>query len=80
MYILEMPKSRAWDFFEKVSAKQSQCNHCGGIVTTSGNTSNLFTHLKIHHFDLYAREFDKNRRTEGMYILLNFTLDLRISF
>ncbi|XP_036343682.1 zinc finger BED domain-containing protein 4-like, partial [Rhagoletis pomonella] len=39
-----------WNFFEKCKANSSaKCCTCGKIYKTSGNTSNLFDHIKRSH-------------------------------
>ena len=45
-------KSSVWDFFTQDTTskiKRAKCNECQEYVRTSGNTSNLYTHLRIHH-------------------------------
>ncbi|XP_052129326.1 zinc finger BED domain-containing protein 4-like [Frankliniella occidentalis] len=42
------PKSAAWKHFTKLSKTEAKCTICGGVVKTSGNTSNLWLHLEGH--------------------------------
>ena len=45
-----MPKkSKIWRHFENVGKNEAQCTICLRKVRTSGNTSNLFAHLKTVH-------------------------------
>lgn len=42
------PKSDIWRQFTKTSKTEAKCKYCLKILKTSGNTSNLKAHLKIH--------------------------------
>ncbi|CAI6372824.1 unnamed protein product [Macrosiphum euphorbiae] len=42
------PRSKAWNCFKKINGSESICKVCSNIVKYSGNTSNLFKHLKKH--------------------------------
>ncbi|XP_075151908.1 E3 SUMO-protein ligase ZBED1-like isoform X2 [Haematobia irritans] len=42
--------SEVWEYFEKMrDKKHAKCRSCGKVYKTSGNTSNLFDHLKRSH-------------------------------
>lgn len=43
------PISNVWKHFTKVSSNLSMCNICRKRLKTSGNTSNLRSHLKTHN-------------------------------
>lgn len=43
------PRSKAWSFFTKLTENTASCNLCGNVVKYSGNTSNLFKHMKTNH-------------------------------
>ena len=35
-------RSVVWQFFTKINGKEAKCDKCEDIISTSGNTSNLF--------------------------------------
>lgn len=41
--------SEVWSYFKKTDKQYAKCRICGKIYKTSGNTSNLFDHLKRAH-------------------------------
>ena len=43
-----------WDHFTKISTEPGRviCNHCTVKIKTSGNTSNLHTHLRVHNIEI----------------------------
>lgn len=43
------PKSQLWKHFEKTSSLTATCRYCKQQLKTSGNTSNLKSHLKTKH-------------------------------
>ncbi|XP_029966352.1 zinc finger BED domain-containing protein 4-like [Salarias fasciatus] len=54
-------KSAVWDYFTQPIPGKAVCNTCkehvsmgGGTNAKTFNTSNLWSHLRIHHSDLYA--------------------------
>lgn len=55
-----MPKrkiSRVWTWFSKSSDRKiAKCIKCGEEYKTSGNTSNLFDHIKRAHMELLNSE------------------------
>lgn len=44
------PRSDVWRYYyyTKISQNEAKCNYCSKMCKTSGNTSNLKSHLKIH--------------------------------
>ena len=49
------PKSELWKHFVKNSDNKSAvCRHCGKIIKTSGNTSNLKCHLESKHSNILS--------------------------
>lgn len=51
--------SAAWEYFTsndvtKEGKKTANCNICSKCVVFNGNTTNLLSHLRIHHQDEYA--------------------------
>ncbi|XP_058456366.1 zinc finger BED domain-containing protein 6-like [Malaya genurostris] len=44
-----MPPVRGVRSYFTITGKQAQCNSCGKKVSFSGNTTNLWKHLKLHH-------------------------------
>lgn len=47
------PKSEIWLHFDQCDDKKSaRCRHCGSIIKTSGNTSNLRCHLQHRHINI----------------------------
>ena len=42
-------KSNVWDYFEKLSNSSIKCKECLKQLTFSGNTTNLWDHLKRKH-------------------------------
>lgn len=42
-------KSQWWAFFIKLDASSAKCKTCGKILKTSGNTSNLKSHIQSSH-------------------------------
>ncbi|XP_017462047.1 PREDICTED: zinc finger BED domain-containing protein 4-like, partial [Rhagoletis zephyria] len=48
-----MPRiSEFWKHFTKLSSSAAKCNHCGNVLKTSGNTSNLKCHMQSVHGEL----------------------------
>lgn len=47
--------SIVWTYFKKVDTRNVSCNLCGKNYKSSGNTTNLATHLKIKHHHAYAQ-------------------------
>ena len=54
-------KSAVWQYFTQPTVGKAVCNTCkenvsmgGGTSAKTLNTSNLWSHLRIHHSDLYA--------------------------
>lgn len=46
------PKSFIWQHFEKgADKKTAKCRHCGKVLKTGGNTSNLWCHYQHKHHD-----------------------------
>lgn len=67
------PKSRAWAYFVKKEGNLASCKVCGNIVKYSGNTSNLFKHLRSSHQHIEVSDektkekgpSEKRRKDEG---------------
>lgn len=50
-------RSIVWEHFKKTAEKtKAICSHCGKIIKTSGNTTNLADHLKRIHPNLNIDE------------------------
>lgn len=49
------PTSSVWTFFKKLDSKSCSCNLCGRTYRTSGNTTNLATHLRNKHYSAYLK-------------------------
>lgn len=47
--------SGVWKYFRKNDTRNVCCNLCGKNYKTSGNTTNLATHLKNKHFHAYNK-------------------------
>lgn len=47
--------SIVWTYFKKVDTRSVSCNLCGKNYKSSGNTTNLATHLKSKHHHAYAQ-------------------------
>lgn len=46
-------KSDVWMYFTRLEDLRARCNLCLQVCKHSGNTTNLKTHLKRHHFALF---------------------------
>uniref|UniRef100_A0A1B6BWX9 BED-type domain-containing protein n=1 Tax=Clastoptera arizonana TaxID=38151 RepID=A0A1B6BWX9_9HEMI len=64
------PKSDVWRYFTRTSKQEAKCNFCSKLLKTSGNTSNLKSHLKVHKLKdeikskpLVQTKADSNRPT-----------------
>ncbi|KAM8934218.1 zinc finger BED domain-containing protein 4-like [Pelodytes ibericus] len=63
-------KSIVWDYFSQPSLGQAMCNTCktnvsmGSATAKTKNTSNLWTHLRIHHVELF-NEAQKTKEKES---------------
>jgi len=57
--------SVVWNYFKKIDFKSVSCNLCGKTYKTSGNTTNLATHLKSKHHHAYAQLFIKSKTKVG---------------
>lgn len=49
-------KSEVWTYFKEYAnnKKTARCNLCLSEVNRYGNTTNLYSHLKIHHSIVYS--------------------------
>lgn len=72
------PKSSAWQYFDKVAdTKNAKCRSCFKVVCTSGNTTNLVTHLRQCHQALYQRfknmseQSKSNKATDKVSLTIN---------
>ncbi|XP_008180283.1 zinc finger BED domain-containing protein 1-like [Acyrthosiphon pisum] len=48
VFSMSPPRSKAWNCFKKKNGSEAICKVCSNIIKYSGNTSNLFKHLKKH--------------------------------
>lgn len=53
--------SIVWTYFKKVDTKSVSCNLCGKTYKSSGNTTNLASHLRSKHHHAYAQLYIKER-------------------
>jgi hypothetical protein len=53
-----------WKHFQKVTPNTAKCNMCSKILKTSGNTTNLKTHLKQKHYSILQHLSDEKKETE----------------
>lgn len=60
--------SVVWNFFKKIDRQNVSCNVCGKIYKTSGNTTNLSTHLKNKHHHAFLQLKNKNSRSSEVNI------------
>ncbi|XP_047513431.1 E3 SUMO-protein ligase ZBED1-like isoform X1 [Pieris napi] len=60
--------SVVWNFFKKIDRRNVSCNVCGKIYKTSGNTTNLSTHLKNKHHHAFLQLKNKNSRSSEVNI------------
>lgn len=49
------PKSRFWEFFEKLENNEAKCRSCHKIIKTCGNTTNLKLHIEKMHSSLLGK-------------------------
>lgn len=49
------PKSRFWEFFEKLENNEARCRTCSKIIKTCGNTTNLKLHIEKMHSTLLGK-------------------------
>ncbi|CAF4948265.1 unnamed protein product [Pieris macdunnoughi] len=54
--------SIVWTYFKKLDARNVSCNLCGKNNKSSGNTTNLATHLKTKHHHAFAQLTIKKRQ------------------
>lgn len=47
--------SIVWTYLKKLDSSSGSCNLCGKIYKSSGNTTNLATHLKSKHYHAYGQ-------------------------
>lgn len=47
--------STTWTYFKKIDTRHVSCNLFGKHYKTSGNTTNLATHLKSKHYHAYDK-------------------------
>lgn len=57
-------RATVWDYFKKIDSKSVSCNMCGNNYKSSGNTTNLYSHLKNKHFFIYVRLKGKSLKNE----------------
>lgn len=60
--------SVVWNFFKKIDSQNVSCNVCGKTYKTSGNTTNLSTHLKNKHHHAFLQLKNKNARSSEVNI------------
>lgn len=49
------PKSRFWEFFERLENNEARCRSCHKIIKTCGNTTNLKLHIEKMHSSLLGK-------------------------
>lgn len=54
------PKSVTWLHFIRLSKETARCKACSKVLKTSGNTSNLNSHLKQKHSVVF-QQLTKNK-------------------
>lgn len=47
------PKSKVWRYFTRKKGNVVSCNNCFKNLKSSGNTTNLRSHLKQKHGEIY---------------------------
>lgn len=47
--------SVVWNYFKKIDKQNVSCNLCGKNYKSSGNTTNLSTHLKTKHLHAFMQ-------------------------
>ena len=52
--------SMVWNFFTKIDSENCSCNLCERQYCSSGNTTNLATHLKNKQYNAYIKFIDQN--------------------
>lgn len=57
------PKSDVWKHFSKTPNNLASCNICKKSVKTSGNTTNLISHMKSKHRAVYTKYFSNSTTT-----------------
>lgn len=58
------PKSKVWAYFEKCPDNVAKCKNCLKPIKFSGNTTNLFSHLKLAHPKLYSLCCPRNAKKD----------------
>lgn len=60
-----MKRSKLWSYFKKEDGGDAVCSICNRRIKTSGNTSNLASHIKHKHpeeYDVEDKSLDKSQR------------------
>ena len=47
------PKSEIWKYYERKGNTTALCKLCGKILKTSGNTTNLKSHMQNKHYSVF---------------------------
>lgn len=61
------PKSILWQHYTRNPDQSGTCRHCGKIVKTKGNTSNLKCHLQSKHpkvFEVYSKSLKEDSQSQ----------------
>lgn len=58
------PRSNIWKRFQKVTPNTAKCNLCVKVLKTSGNTTNLKTHLKQKHSSILQHLTEEKKETD----------------
>lgn len=58
------PRSNIWKHFQKVTPNTAKCNLCAKVLKTSGNTTNLKTHLKQKHSSILQHLTEEEKETD----------------
>lgn len=56
--------SVVWNYFKKIDKQNVSCNLCGKTYKSSGNTTNLSTHLKTKHYHAFMQLKNTNIGTK----------------
>lgn len=53
--------SWVWDFFDPINESKSQCKLCDNVISKSGNTSNLASHIRNKHPQQHKKKLNDNQ-------------------
>jgi hypothetical protein len=71
--------SQVWEYFTESGSKRAKCHKCQEIIKTSGNTTNMISHLRSHGVYLFKKQqadpsqskisFQKAKTTKEFYTM-----------